>query len=153
VGWQPSRFLADRAEAERAFQFAERLGCINAAAAKLGTTWPSLRKAFTRHGIGMPAPNPEAVHRIAPAGRLDTLGLGRAERPEVSVEPGTAVVTVVLAELRPPRVPPGRPVSAGSTATGQSRTETSGRRRQTGCARLPLRLWTPAAMGGVRGDR
>jgi hypothetical protein len=26
VGWQPSRFLADRAEAERAFQLAERLG-------------------------------------------------------------------------------------------------------------------------------
>jgi hypothetical protein len=32
VGWQPSRFLADRAEAERAFQLAERLGSINAAA-------------------------------------------------------------------------------------------------------------------------
>jgi hypothetical protein len=44
VGWQPSRFLADRAEAERAFALAERLGCINAAAAQLGTTWPSLRK-------------------------------------------------------------------------------------------------------------
>jgi hypothetical protein len=26
VGWQPSRFLSDRAEAERAFQLAERLG-------------------------------------------------------------------------------------------------------------------------------
>jgi hypothetical protein len=32
LGWQPSRFLADRAEAERAFQLAERLGSINAAA-------------------------------------------------------------------------------------------------------------------------
>jgi hypothetical protein len=32
VGWQPSRFLADRAEAERAFVLAERLGSINAAA-------------------------------------------------------------------------------------------------------------------------
>jgi hypothetical protein len=48
VGWQPSRFLVDRGEAERAFALAERLGSGNAAAAELGTTWPSLRKAFTR---------------------------------------------------------------------------------------------------------
>jgi hypothetical protein len=63
VGWQPSRFLADRAEAERAFALAERLGSVNAAAAELGTTWPSLRKAFTR--LGMPARNPEAVRQRA----------------------------------------------------------------------------------------
>jgi hypothetical protein len=37
---------------------AEQLGSVNAAAAELGTTWPSLRKAFTRHGLGMPARNP-----------------------------------------------------------------------------------------------
>jgi WhiB family transcriptional regulator, redox-sensing transcriptional regulator len=43
VGWQPSRFLTDRGEAERAFALAERLGSINAAAQELGTTWPSLR--------------------------------------------------------------------------------------------------------------
>jgi hypothetical protein len=65
VGWQPSRFLADRAEAERAFRLAEQLGSVNAAAAQLGTTWPSLRKAFDRHGLGMPARNPEAVRRRA----------------------------------------------------------------------------------------
>src|SRR5215207_7181471 len=65
VGWQPSRFLVDRAEAERAFQLAEQLGSVNAAAAELGTTWPSLRKAFTRHGLGMPARNPEAVRQRA----------------------------------------------------------------------------------------
>jgi WhiB family transcriptional regulator, redox-sensing transcriptional regulator len=65
VGWQPSRFLADRAEAERAFALAERLGSVNAAAAELGTTWPSLRKAFARHGLGMPARNPEAVRQRA----------------------------------------------------------------------------------------
>ena len=59
LGWQPSRFLADRGEAERAFRLAERLGSVNAAAAELGTTWPSLRKAFSRHGLGMPARNPE----------------------------------------------------------------------------------------------
>jgi hypothetical protein len=65
LGWQPSRFLSDRAEAERAFALAERLGSVNAAAQELGTTWPSLRKAFTRHGLGMPARNPEAVRQRA----------------------------------------------------------------------------------------
>jgi hypothetical protein len=65
VGWQPSRFLVDRAEAERAFRLAERLGSVNAAAAELGTPWPSLRKAFTRHGLGMPARHPEAVRQRA----------------------------------------------------------------------------------------
>jgi hypothetical protein len=65
LGWQPSRFLADRAEAERAFQLAERLGSINATAQQLGTTWPSLRKAFTRHGLGGHARNREAVRQRA----------------------------------------------------------------------------------------
>jgi WhiB family transcriptional regulator, redox-sensing transcriptional regulator len=70
VGWQPSRFLTDRAEAERAFQLAQQLGSINAAAKELGTTWPSLRKAFGRHGLGMPTRNPEAVRwRAAAAAR------------------------------------------------------------------------------------
>jgi hypothetical protein len=51
LGWQPSRFLADRAEAERGFALAERLGSVNAAAAQLGTTtWPSLRKPFSGTG-------------------------------------------------------------------------------------------------------
>jgi hypothetical protein len=39
--------LPDHGEAERAFQLAERLGSVIAAAAELGTTWPSLRKAFS----------------------------------------------------------------------------------------------------------
>jgi hypothetical protein len=38
---------------------------VNAAAVELGTTWPSLRKAFQRHGLGMPARNPEAVRQRA----------------------------------------------------------------------------------------
>jgi len=38
VGWQPSRFLTDRTEAERAFQLAEQLGSVNAAAEELGRT-------------------------------------------------------------------------------------------------------------------
>jgi hypothetical protein len=65
LGWQPSRFLTDRGEAERAFQLATQLASVNAAAAELGTTWPSLRKAFTRHGLGMPTRNPEAVRQRA----------------------------------------------------------------------------------------
>jgi hypothetical protein len=40
---------------------------VNAAASQLGTTWPSLRKAFTRHGLGMPTRNPEAVRQRAVA--------------------------------------------------------------------------------------
>jgi len=46
VGWQPSRFLADRAEAKREFALAERLGSINATAAELGTSWPLLRRSL-----------------------------------------------------------------------------------------------------------
>jgi hypothetical protein len=88
VGWQPSRFLADRAEAERAFQLAEQLGSVNAAAAELGTTWPSLRKAFTRHGLGMPARNPEAVRQRA----VDAAGQ-RTGRPTT---PGLDPVFVAL---------------------------------------------------------
>jgi hypothetical protein len=65
LGWQPSRFLTDRAEAERAHALAEQLGSVNAAATQLGTTWPSLRKAFTRHGLGMPVRNPEVVRQRA----------------------------------------------------------------------------------------
>jgi hypothetical protein len=41
-----------------AYALAEQLGSVNAAAKELGTTWPSLRKAFTRHRLGMPARNP-----------------------------------------------------------------------------------------------
>jgi hypothetical protein len=74
VGWQPSRFLTDRAEAERAHALAEQLGSINAAAQQLGTTWPSLRKAFARHGFGMPARNPEAVRQRAIAAARQRTG-------------------------------------------------------------------------------
>jgi len=69
VGWQPSRFLADRGEAERAFVLAERLGSVNAAAAELGTTWPSLRKPSPATGWACrPATpgRPPARHRRRP---------------------------------------------------------------------------------------
>jgi hypothetical protein len=46
VGWQPSRFLTTGPQPSRAYALAEQLGSVNAAANELGTTWPSLRKAF-----------------------------------------------------------------------------------------------------------
>jgi hypothetical protein len=47
---------------------------VNAAAQELGTTWPSLRKAFQRHGLGMPARNPEAVRQRALAAASQRAG-------------------------------------------------------------------------------
>jgi WhiB family redox-sensing transcriptional regulator len=94
VGWQPSRFLADRAEAERAFALAEQLGSVNAAAAQLGTTWPSLRKAFTRHGLGMPARNPEAVRQRAIAAARQRSG-----------QPATPSLDPVFVALNPGALP------------------------------------------------
>jgi hypothetical protein len=40
----------------------------------LGTTWPSLRKAFTRHGLGMPARNPQAIRERAAAAARQRAG-------------------------------------------------------------------------------
>jgi hypothetical protein len=34
-------------------------------ARRLGTTWPSLREAFARHGLGMPTRNPQALRQRA----------------------------------------------------------------------------------------
>jgi hypothetical protein len=79
----PSRFLADRDQAEQAFRLAEELGSINAAAAQLGTTWPSLRKAFQRHQLGMPAPNPAAVNQRKSAVQLARRGGQRPTVPEL----------------------------------------------------------------------
>jgi hypothetical protein len=94
VGWQPSRFLADRAEAERAYGLAEQLGSVNAAAAELGTTWPSLRKAFTRHGLGMPTRNPEAVRQRAIAAARQRSG-----------QPATPTLDPVFVALNPGALP------------------------------------------------
>jgi hypothetical protein len=94
VGWQPSRFLSDRAEAERAFQLAEQLGSVNAAAAELGTTWPSLRKAFGRHGLGMPTRNPEAVRQRAVAAARQRSG-----------QPAAPPLDPVFAALNPGALP------------------------------------------------
>jgi WhiB family redox-sensing transcriptional regulator len=94
VGWQPSRFLTDRAEAERAYALAEQLGSVNAAASQLGTTWPSLRKAFGRHGLGMPTPNPEAVRQRAIAAARQRTG-----------QPATPPLDPVFAALNPQALP------------------------------------------------
>jgi WhiB family transcriptional regulator, redox-sensing transcriptional regulator len=94
VGWQPSRFLADRAEAERAYALAQQLGSVNAAARELGTTWPSLRKAFTRHGLGMPTRNPDAVRQRAIAAARQRSG-----------QPATPPLDPVFAALNPNALP------------------------------------------------
>jgi len=94
LGWQPSRFLADRAEAERAFALAERLGSVNAAAKELGTTWLSLRNDFTRHGLGMPTPNPEAIRQRAIAAARQRTG-----------QPATPSLDPVFVALNPSALP------------------------------------------------
>ncbi len=95
----PSRFLADRAEAERAFRLAEQLGSINAAAAQLGTTWPSLRKAFQRHELGTPTPNPAAVNWRKSTVQLARRGGRRQTAPELAP---------VFVQLNPGNVPQAR---------------------------------------------
>jgi hypothetical protein len=69
--------LVDRAEAERAFALAERLGSVNAAAAELGTAWPSLRKAFARHGSACQRATP----RRSGSGRSRPLASAAGGRP------------------------------------------------------------------------
>jgi Transcription factor WhiB/TraM recognition site of TraD and TraG len=97
--YPPSRFLADRGEAERAFRLAEALGSINAAAGELGTTWPSLRKAFQRHQLGMPAPKPAAVNQRKSTVQLARRGTRRPVAPELDP---------AFARLNPGAVPPAR---------------------------------------------
>jgi hypothetical protein len=98
-GIPPSRFLADRDQAERAFRRAEELGSVNAAARELGVSWPSLRKAFQRHELGMPAPNPAAVNQRKSTGQLARLGGQRPTAPELDP---------AFVQLNPDNVPPAR---------------------------------------------
>jgi hypothetical protein len=84
-----------------AFQLAEQLGSVNAAAAELGTTWPSLRKAFTRHGLGMPARNPQAVRQRAIAAARH-----RSGQPAPALPPlDQMFVALNRGQLPPPRGP------------------------------------------------
>ena len=85
VGYQPGRFLADRAEAQRAFRLAEKLGSVNAAAKQLGTSWPSLRKAFQCHQLGTPTPNPAAVGQRKSTAQLARHGTKRPTAPALNL--------------------------------------------------------------------
>jgi WhiB family redox-sensing transcriptional regulator len=57
-GSAPSVFLTDRAAAERAFQRARQVG-ITAAAKQAGVNHQALRKAWQRHGLGLPERAPQ----------------------------------------------------------------------------------------------
>ena len=61
---------------------------------ELGTTWPSLRKAFARHGLGMPARNPEAVRQRAIAAARQRTG-----------QPATPTLDPVFVALNPGALP------------------------------------------------
>jgi WhiB family redox-sensing transcriptional regulator len=63
-GSPPSLFLTDRAAAERAFQRARQVG-ITAAAAEAAVGHRALRKAWARHGLGLPERAPQQ-HQPAP---------------------------------------------------------------------------------------
>ena len=67
---------------------------MNAAAAELGTTWPSLRKAFDRHGLGMPTRNSEAVRQRAIAAARQRTG-----------QPATPTLDPVSVALNPGALP------------------------------------------------
>jgi hypothetical protein len=74
LGWQPSRFLTDHGEAERAFQLAEQLGSVNAAASQLGTTWPSLpssEESSFNHRSQVPS-DPRSLSREGRGGGIRT---------------------------------------------------------------------------------
>jgi WhiB family redox-sensing transcriptional regulator len=105
AGWQPSPFLADRAQAERAFKLAERLGSVNAAAAELGTTWPTLRKAFGRHGLGMPTPDPAAVSARKAAAARRYLQVATPPLDGAFVALNRPLVAPLAARARPGELP------------------------------------------------
>jgi WhiB family redox-sensing transcriptional regulator len=73
VGWQPSRSGRLRRGRTR-LRLAERLGRINAAAAELGTTWPSLRKpSIATASICQPTtPKPSVNGRSLPSASVAT---------------------------------------------------------------------------------
>ena len=71
-GTPPSPFLTDRAAAERAFQRAQQVGAT-VAAAEAGVNYLTLRKAWQRHGLGLPGP---AQHHKPAARPLDRAFLG-----------------------------------------------------------------------------
>jgi WhiB family redox-sensing transcriptional regulator len=74
-----SQFARDPDRAQEAFQLAEQLGSVKAAAKQLGSSRPALVAGWQRFGLGMPdTSHPTSTHpgarpagRSEPAGRLD----------------------------------------------------------------------------------
>ena len=81
MGWQPSRFLLTAPRPNGPSPWPSGWGSVDAAAKELGTTSPSLRKAFGRHGLGMPARNPEVVRQRAIAVARQRNGRPALPRP------------------------------------------------------------------------
>jgi hypothetical protein len=101
LGWQPSRFLTDRAEAERAFQLAERLGSV-----RTGET-PSSAGPFLPKGDFVTEPRD-----LTDADRLH-ISLGQRVRERVAVDRrGAGSVT---------RAPQGRSAAAAQALPGPRR--------------------------------
>jgi WhiB family redox-sensing transcriptional regulator len=67
-GTPPSPFLTDRAAAERAFQRARQVGAT-LAAAEAGVNYLTLRKAWQRHGLGLPGPAQQPKPTVRPLDR------------------------------------------------------------------------------------
>jgi hypothetical protein len=93
VGWQPSRFLNDRAEAERAYALAEHVGSVNAAGSQLAL--PGRRCAKPSPATAWDArPHPEAVRqRVIAAARRR------------SGQPATPTLDPVFVGLNPGALP------------------------------------------------
>ena len=112
VGWQPSRFLTDRAEAERAFQLAEQLGSVNAAAHRAGhhlaVAAQGLRPPRPRHAHPQPRSRPPARHRRRPP----------AHRPAGHPDPGPGVRGPQPRRPPRPRTVTGRAVPVGPPRRG-----------------------------------
>jgi DNA-binding phage protein len=119
-GSAPSPFLTDRAAAQRAFQRARQVG-ITAAAKEAGIGHQALRKAWQRHGLGLPERPPQQQHQPArplsraflampgneafarPAGATPAGLAARARRLEELEALGPRVVQEQAAENRPRR--------------------------------------------------
>jgi len=94
-GWAGSPAASSQiAPRPNAFASPNSWGSVNATATELGTTWPSLCKAFARHGLGMPARNPEAVRQRAIAATRQRTG-----------QPATPALDPVFVALNPGALP------------------------------------------------
>ena len=124
-----SQFARDPERSREAFQLAERLGSVKAAARELGSSRPALVAGWRRFGLGMPdtshptvtRPGARSAGRGEPAGRLDpvfvTLNEGvlpvragseaerfwRVRRAEEYATLGAAAVTELYSESRSAR--------------------------------------------------